>query len=169
VNPAMQRCKHWLWPSWGPYWRASRRCPPHFLGARNAVSQWLFHFGLRHIYDGIRGVDSLLWALMFVSVVGLGPFAGEMAIAVSNTSTVAKLFAEAIESVDRRPLDGVPASRANRLRVMRFGLLSQMLPMLLRHVLYYFESTTRLATVLGLLSDIESYPGISLKAKLVYS
>jgi phosphonate transport system permease protein len=169
VNPAMQRCKHWLWPSWGPYWRASRRCRQHFLGARNAVSPWLFHFGLRHIYDGIRGVDPLLWALMFVNVVGLGPFAGVMAIALSNTGTLAKLFAEAIENVDRRPLDGVRASGANRLQVMRFGLLPQMLPTLLSHVLCYFGSTPRLATILGLVSDIESYPRISLKAKLVYS
>jgi phosphonate transport system permease protein len=109
--------------------------PPGFLGARNVVSQWLFHFGLRHLYDGIRGADPLLWALMFVNVVGLGPFAGVMAIAVSNTGTLAKLFAEAIENVDRRPLDGVRASGGNRLQVMRFGILPQLLPMLLSHVL----------------------------------
>ena len=123
--------------------------PLGFLGARNVVPQWLFHFGLRRIFDGIRGVDALLWALMFVNVVGLGPFAGVMAIAVSDTGTLAKLFAEAIENVDRRQLDGVRASGANRLQVMRFGILPQVLPVMLSHVLYYFESNTRSATILG--------------------
>jgi phosphonate transport system permease protein len=125
--------------------------------------------GLRHIYDGIRGADPLLWALMFVNVVGLGPFAGVMAITDSNTGTLAELFAEASENVDRRPLDGVRASGGNRLQVIRFGILPQMLPMLLSHVLNYFESNTRLSTILGLVSDIESYFSVSLKAKLVYS
>ncbi len=123
--------------------------PFGFLGARNVVPQWLFHFGLRRIFDGIRGVDALLWALMFVNVVGLGPFAGVMAIAVSDTGTLAKLFAEAIENVDRRQLDGVRAAGANRLQEMRFGVLPQVLPVLLSHVLYYFESNTRSATILG--------------------
>ena len=88
----------------------------------------MFHFGLRRIFDGIRGVDALLWALMFVNVVGLGPFAGVMAIAVSDTGTLAKLFAEAIENVDRHQLDGVRAAGANRLQAMRFGVLPQVLP-----------------------------------------
>jgi len=123
--------------------------PLGFLGARNVVPQWLFHFGVRRIFDGIRGVDALLWALMFVNVVGLGPFAGVMAIAVSDTGTLTKLFAEAIENVDRRPLDGVRASGANRLQVMRFGILPQVLPVLLSHILYFFESNTRSATILG--------------------
>jgi phosphonate transport system permease protein len=123
--------------------------PLGFLGARNIVPQWLFHFGLRRIFDGIRGVDALLWALMFVNVVGLGPFAGVMAIAVSDTGTLAKLFAEAIENVDRRPLDSVRSSGANRLQVMRFGILPQVLPVLLSHILYFFESNTRSATILG--------------------
>jgi phosphonate transport system permease protein len=84
--------------------------PLGFLGARMVVPQWLFHFGIRRFFDGIRGVDALLWALMFVNVVGLGPFAGVMAIAVSDTGTLAKLVAEAIENVDRRQLEGVRAS-----------------------------------------------------------
>ena len=123
--------------------------PLGFLGARNVVPQWLFHFGLRRIFDCIRGVDALLWALMFVNVVGLGPFAGVMAIAVSDTGTLSKLFAEAIEHVDRRPLDSVRSSGANRLQVMRFGILPQVLPVLLSHILYFFESNTRSATILG--------------------
>jgi phosphonate transport system permease protein len=123
--------------------------PLGFLGARTVVPQWLFHFGIRRIFDAIRGVDALLWALMFVNVVGLGPFAGVMAIAVSDSGTLAKLFAEAIENVDRRQLEGVRAAGASHLQEMRFGTLPQVLPVLLSHILYYFESNTRSATILG--------------------
>ena len=123
--------------------------PLGFLGARNVIPQQLFHFGLRRLFDGIRGIDALIWALMFVNVVGLGPFAGVMAIAVSDTGTLAKLFAEAIENVERRQIDGVRATGANRLYIMRFGILPQVLPIMLSHTLYFFESNTRSATILG--------------------
>jgi phosphonate transport system permease protein len=123
--------------------------PLGFLGARNVIPQVVFHFGLRRLFDGIRGVDALIWALMFVNVVGLGPFAGVMAIAVSDTGTLAKLFAEAIENVERRQIDGVRAAGADRLQIMRFGILPQVLPVMLSHTLYFFESNTRSATILG--------------------
>ena len=120
-----------------------------FLGARIVVPGKVFHFGLRRVFDGIRGIDALIWALMFVNVVGLGPFAGVMAIAISDSGTLAKLFAEAIENVDRRQIDGVRASGANGPQVLRFGILPQVVPVMLSHILYYFESNTRSATILG--------------------
>ncbi len=123
--------------------------PLGFLGAKNVVSQRLFHFGLRRLFDGLRGIDTLIWALMFVNAVGLGPFAGVMAIAVSDTGTLAKLFAEAIENIDRHQVEGVRAAGANRLQLMRFAILPQVLPVMLSHALYYFESNTRSATILG--------------------
>lgn len=123
--------------------------PLGFLGARNVVPDRLSHFGVRRFFDGVRGIDTLIWALMFVNVVGLGPFAGVMAIAVSDCGTLAKLFAEAIENIDRRQIEGVQASGANRLQVMRFGMLPQVLPVMMSHTLYYFESNTRAATILG--------------------
>jgi phosphonate transport system permease protein len=123
--------------------------PLGFLGAKNVVAQFLFHFSLRRLLDGLRGIDALIWALMFVNVVGLGPFAGIMAIAVSDIGTLAKLFAEAIENVDRRQIDGVRAAGANRLQLMRFAILPQILPVMVSHALYYFESNTRSATILG--------------------
>jgi len=123
--------------------------PLGFLGAKNVIPQRLFHFGLRRLFDGLRGIDTLIWALMFVNTVGLGPFAGVMAIAVSDTGTLAKLFAEAIENIDRRQVEGVRAAGANRLQLMRFAILPQVLPVMLSHALYYFESNTRSATILG--------------------
>ena len=123
--------------------------PLGFLGARNVLPTWIFHFGLRRFLDGLRGVDQLIWALVFVNVVGLGPFAGIMAIAVSDTGTLAKLFAEAIEGVERKQVDGVRAAGAGNTLVMRLGMLPQVLPVILSNILYFFESNTRSATILG--------------------
>jgi phosphonate transport system permease protein len=123
--------------------------PLGFLGAKNVVSHGLFHFALRRVFDIIRGIDALIWALVFVNVVGLGPFTGILAIAVSDTGTLAKLFSEAIESVNTKEVDGVRASGANIFLVMRFGMLPQVFPVILSQMLYFFESNTRSATILG--------------------
>ncbi len=123
--------------------------PLGFLGARNVVPVRVLHFGFRRISDGLRGVDTLIWALMFVNAVGLGPFAGVMAIAVSDAGTLGKLFAEAVENVQRPPIEGVRAAGGSRLQVIRFAILPQVFPVLLSHVLYYLESNTRSATILG--------------------
>lgn len=124
--------------------------PLGFLGARNVIAQPVIHFGLRRLLDIIRGIDALIWALIFINVVGLGPFAGILAIAVSDTGTLAKLFAEAVENVDNRQVDGVRAAGGNQLQVIRFAMLPQVLPVLLSNVLYFFESNTRSATILGI-------------------
>jgi len=123
--------------------------PIGFLGAKNVIPNWLFHFSLRRALDGIRVVDTLIWALIFVNVVGLGPFAGILAIAVADIGVLSKLFAEAIENVDRRPIEGVRATGANRVQGMRFGVLPQVMPVILSNTLYFFESNTRSATILG--------------------
>lgn len=124
--------------------------PFGFLGARNVVSNFLIHFSLRRSFDCLRGVDTLIWALIFVNVVGLGPFAGILAIIVSDVGTFAKLFAEAVENIDRKQVDGVRASGASELEVVRFGILPQVIPVMLSQTLYYFESNTRSATILGI-------------------
>jgi phosphonate transport system permease protein len=124
--------------------------PLGFLGARNVLPNWLMHFGLRRMFDGVRGVDTLIWALIFVNVVGLGPFAGILAIAVADAGTLAKLFAEAIENVDQNQVDGVRATGADRAVVVRFGLFPQIWPVMLSNTLYFFESNTRSASILGI-------------------
>jgi len=124
--------------------------PLGFLGAKNVLPNIFFHFGLRRVFDVIRGIDSLIWALIFVSVVGLGPFAGILAIAVSDTGTLAKLFSEAIENVEKKQIEGIRASGANNVQTMRFGIFPQIFPVLLSNSLYFFESNTRSATILGI-------------------
>ncbi len=124
--------------------------PLGFLGAKNIVPNWLFHFTLRRFFDTFRGIDGLVWALIFVSAVGLGPFAGVLAIAVGDVMVFGKLFAEAIENVDKKPVDGVRASGGSGLHVVRLGVFPQVFPVMMSHVLYFFESNVRSATILGI-------------------
>lgn len=124
--------------------------PFGFLGARNVVTNAIVHFSLRRSFDCLRGVDTLIWALIFVNVVGLGPFAGILAIIVSDMGTFSKLFAEAIENIDCKQVEGVRASGASEIEVVRFGILPQVIPVILSQTLYYFESNTRSATILGI-------------------
>src|SRR3546814_121988 len=121
-----------------------------FVAARNVVPNRLVHHLVRRILDLLRGVDTLIWALVFVRAVGLGPLAGVLSIIVSDTGTLSKLYSEAVENVDRRPIEGVRATGAGRLKIYRFGYLPQVLPVFLSTSLYWFESNTRSATILGI-------------------
>ncbi|MEN3288907.1 MAG: phosphonate transport system permease protein [Bradyrhizobium sp.] len=124
--------------------------PFSLLGARNVVPSVLFRFPVRRLFDTIRGVDQLIWALVWINVVGLGPFAGVLAIAVSDFGALGKLFSEAIEAADRKQVEGIRASGGNALHEIRFGLLPQVLPVIAGQVLYFIESNTRSATIIGI-------------------
>jgi phosphonate transport system permease protein len=123
--------------------------PLGFMGAKNVLPNFAAHFMVRRFFDFIRGIDALILALIFINVVGLGPFAGVLAIAVSDMGVLAKLFAEAIENVEKDQVEGVRAAGAKPVQVMRFGILPQVFPVMLSNALYYFESNTRSATILG--------------------
>jgi phosphonate transport system permease protein len=124
--------------------------PLSLIAARNVMTMRLVQFTARRGLDTIRAIDTLIWALIFVSVVGLGPFAGVLAIAASDMGGFAKLFSEAMEAADRRPQDGVRAAGAGRAGEVTFGLLPQVLPVMISQVLYFFESNTRSATIIGI-------------------
>ncbi len=102
------------------------------------------------LLDLFRGVPALVWALILVSAFGLGPFPGVCALALADTPHLAKLFAESIEGVDRRPIDGVRSTGASPLSVIRLALLPQVAPMMASQCLYYLESNFRHAAVLGI-------------------
>lgn len=123
--------------------------PLGFLGARNVVPNFAIHFGLRRVLDVVRGVDTLIWALIFVSVVGLGPFAGILAIALNDTGVLAKIYAEAIENADRKAGDGVRSAGGSGADVARLAIWPQVFPVFLSNSLYFFEANTRSATILG--------------------
>jgi phosphonate transport system permease protein len=121
-----------------------------FIAAKNVVANLFVHHVVRRFLDLLRGVDTLIWALVFVRAVGLGPLAGVLSIIVSDTGTLSKLYSEAIENVDRKPIEGVRATGADNLKVYRFGFLPQVMPVFLSMSLYWFESNTRSATILGI-------------------
>ena len=123
--------------------------PLGILAARNVVPPALLRFPIKRLFDGVRGIDTLIWALIWINVVGLGPFAGVLAIATSDFGGLGKLFAEIIESADPREAEGVRASGGRRVAEVRFGLLPQVLPVIAGQILYYIESNTRSATIIG--------------------
>jgi len=124
--------------------------PLGFLAARNVIAGRIVHFLSRRVLDTIRSVDTLIWALIWINVVGLGPFAGALAIASTDFAALAKLMSEAIETADKGPVEGVIAAGGGRFAVMRFGLLPQVLPVFASQALYFFESNTRSATIIGI-------------------
>jgi phosphonate transport system permease protein len=123
--------------------------PVSLLAARNIVPN-IVRFPVRRFLDSIRGVDTLIWALVWINVVGLGPFAGVLAIAVSDFGAFGKLFSEAIEGADQRQVEGIRASGGSALHEIRFGLMPQVLPVIAGQVLYFIESNTRSATIIGI-------------------
>jgi phosphonate transport system permease protein len=94
-------------------------------------------------------VDQLIWALAYVRAVGLGPLAGVLAIATADTAVLSKLYAEAIENAEKKQAEGIEAVGASHVLRIRFGLLPQVLPVMLAQALYFFESNTRSASILG--------------------
>ena len=122
--------------------------PLGFLSARNVAPAPVFH-PTRTALNFFRSVDTLVYALVFVAAVGLGPFPGVLAVVAYTTTSLAKLYSEAIEGIEPGPVDAVTATGATRLQVLRYGVLPQVLPLFLSYVLYRLESNIRAATVLG--------------------
>jgi len=122
--------------------------PLGFLSARNVAAPPVFHLA-RATLNFFRSVDTLVYALVFVAAVGLGPFPGVLAVVAYTTTSLAKLYSEAIEGIERGPVDAITATGATRLQVLRFGVLPQVLPLFLSYVLYRLETNIRAATVLG--------------------
>lgn len=124
--------------------------PLGVIGAKTVVPQPALHFAFRRCLDLFRGVPALVWALILVSAFGLGPFGGVIALALADIPNLAKLFSEAIENVDGRPVEGVRAAGASPLKVMRYGLAPQVAPVMASQSLFFLEGNFRNAAVLGI-------------------
>jgi phosphonate transport system permease protein len=127
---------------------AALAVPLGFLSARN-VAPAAVYYAVRGALNFFRSIDTLVYALLFVAAVGLGPFPGMLAVVAYTTTSLAKLYSETIEGIDPGPVDAIVTTGATRLQVLRFGVLPQVLPLFLSYVLYRFESNVRAATVLG--------------------
>ena len=97
--------------------------PLGFFAARNTTLNRLVQFMARRSFDTLRGVDILIWALIWINVVGLGPFAGVLAIMTSDIGAFSKLYSEAIEAIDRRAGEGVTSTGGSRVHAIRFGIV----------------------------------------------
>jgi phosphonate transport system permease protein len=120
-----------------------------FGAASNIAPKWLY-FPSRWAMNVIRSLPDLVIALMFVSAVGLGPFAGILAMTIGSIGSIGKVFAEAMESVDRRPIVAMEAVGASKRQIVQYGILPEAAPMLTSYTLLLFEGNVRGATILGL-------------------
>jgi phosphonate transport system permease protein len=122
--------------------------PLGFLAARNVSPPWLFYVA-RSLLNVFRAVDTLVYALIFVAAVGLGPFPGVLAVVAYTATVLAKLYSEAVEAIDPGPVEAVAATGATRLQLLRWGVLPQLMPQFLSFTLYRFETNIRAAAILG--------------------
>lgn len=123
--------------------------PLGFLAASNFNPLGPFRFAMRRVFDFIRGVDGLVWTIILSRAFGPGPMTGAIAIAITDTGSFGKMFSEALENIDEKQVEGIRSTGANSLQRARFGVIPQIMPVLLAQVLYYLESNTRSATVIG--------------------
>lgn len=123
--------------------------PLAFLAAHNFTPSALARFGIRRIFDFVRGVDGLIWTIVLSRAFGPGPLTGALAMLLTDTGAFGKIFSEALENVDKKQIEGVQSTGAHPIQRYRFGVIPQVIPVLLSQVLYFLESNTRSATVIG--------------------
>ncbi|MGE4528426.1 MAG: phosphonate ABC transporter, permease protein PhnE [Rhodospirillaceae bacterium] len=134
---------------WGTVLAVIAAVPFGVLSAENVVPWWVCQ-PVRRLMDSFRAINEMVFAMLFVVAVGLGPFAGVMALFVHTTGILAKLFSEAVEAVDPRPVEGIRATGAHPVQEVLFGVIPQVMPLWISFALYRFESNVRSATVVGL-------------------
>ena len=123
--------------------------PLAFLTAANFTPLNAIRLSLRRLFDFLRGVDGLIWTVILSRAFGPGPLTGSLAILMTDTGTFGKMFSEALENIDDRQVEGVSSTGANAIQRARFGVIPQLAPVILSQLLYYLESNTRSATVIG--------------------
>jgi phosphonate transport system permease protein len=133
----------------GTFGAAIIALPLAFLAAKNFAPVLALRFAVRRIFDFVRGVDGLIWTIILSRAFGPGPLTGALAILVTDTGGFGKNFSEALENVDQKQIEGVQSTGANAVQRYRFGVIPQVTPVLLSQILYYFESNTRSATIIG--------------------
>ncbi|MEL7280480.1 MAG: phosphonate ABC transporter, permease protein PhnE [Pseudomonadota bacterium] len=123
--------------------------PMAFLAAKRFSPFMLLRATTRRLFDFVRGVDALIWTVVLARAFGPGPLTGTLAILITDTGTFGKIFSEALENVDEKQIEGVSSTGAKPLQRYRFGVIPQVVPVLLAQILYFLESNTRSATIIG--------------------
>ena len=134
---------------WGTALAAVVGVPFAILASSNISPQWIVQ-PVRRLMDSCRAINEIMFALFFVVAVGLGPFAGVMALFVHNTGVFSKLYSEAVEAIDPRPVEGIRATGARKIPEIVFGVIPQVVPLWSSFILYRLETNVRSATTLGI-------------------
>jgi phosphonate transport system permease protein len=134
---------------WGTALAVVGAVPMGLLASSN-IAPWWVRQPVRLLLDASRAINEMVFALLFVVAVGLGPFAGVLALWVHTTGILGKLFSEAVESIDPQPVEGIRATGASPLHEVLYGVLPQVMPLWISYALYRFESNVRAAAVVGM-------------------
>ncbi|MDR6632824.1 phosphonate transport system permease protein [Phyllobacterium sp. 1468] len=123
--------------------------PLAFLAARNITSSRFVNQSFKRFFDFLRSVDMLIWALFFTRAFGPGPLAGSAAIFLTETGTLGKIYSEGLENIDDKPREGVQSTGASHVLIQRYGVMPQVVPVMISQTLYQWESNIRGATIIG--------------------
>jgi phosphonate transport system permease protein len=127
--------------------------PFSFLAARNLMSHsqitMVVYYAVRTLMNLIRSIEPLIWAIIFVIVVGLGPFAGILALTVHSMAALGKLYSEAIESIDPGPIEAIQATGANWIQVVMYAVIPQVIPPFVSFTIYRWDINIRMSTIIG--------------------
>ena len=134
---------------WGTALAVATAVPLGLLASSNIVPAWVY-LPVRRLMDAFRAINEMVFAMLFVVAVGLGPFAGVLALWIHTAGVLAKLFSEAVEAIDPQPVEGIRSTGAGALHEIVYGVIPQVMPLWISFTLYRFESNVRSATVVGM-------------------
>ncbi len=134
---------------WGTFLAMVLAVPLGLLSSTNLVP-WYIRLPVRRLMDAFRAINEMVFALVFIAAVGLGPFAGMLALFVHTLGTLAKLFSEAVETINPHPVEGIRATGASSIDEVVYGVIPQVMPLWISYTLYRFESNVRSASVVGM-------------------
>lgn len=134
---------------WGTVLALATAIPLALLASSN-IAPWWLNQPVRRLLDACRAINEMVFAMLFVVAVGLGPFAGVLALWVHTTGTLAKLFSEAVEAIDPQPVEGIRSTGASALHEIIYGVIPQVMPLWISYTLYRFEANVRSASVVGM-------------------
>jgi len=134
---------------WGTALAVITAIPMALMASANLVPWWVYQ-PTRRIMDATRAINEMVFAMLFVVAVGLGPFAGVLALWIHTTGVLAKLFSEAVEAIDPQPVEGIRSTGASALHEIIYGVIPQVMPLWISFTLYRFESNVRSASVVGM-------------------
>jgi phosphonate transport system permease protein len=134
---------------WGTFLAVLTAIPFGLMASSNIVPWWVYS-PTRRLMDSFRAINEMVFAMLFVVAVGLGPFAGVLALWIHTTGILAKLFSEAVEAIDHQPIEGIRSTGAGALHEITYGVIPQVMPLWISFTLYRFESNVRSATVVGM-------------------